>query len=193
MNKKIEVEDRSWQVFNEKVLFQTRVADIVSAQVKSNRTGREAEFYRLVFPNWVNIIALTPKRELVLIKQYRFGSQKVEIEIPGGVIEDNESPVEAGSRELLEETGMAGKNARIIGEICPNPAIQDNRCYTVFIEDVVQVAEQEMDDLEDIEVKVVSLEKVNELVADGSINHGLVLNALMFFEKQAGRETCQAD
>lgn len=69
--------------------------------------------------------------------------------------------------------------------MCPNPAIQNNRCYTVLIEDVEQVAEQNMDEMEDIEVNVVPLDTVDDLIAEGRINHGLVLNALMFFEKRS--------
>lgn len=184
MSKRGDITSSDWQITEEKTLLRTKVADLVSAQVRCQRTGSEGEFYRLVFSDWVNVIALTSKRELVLIKQFRFGTERVEIEIPGGAIENLESPVQAGSRELLEETGYAGKNARIIGEVCPNPAIQNNRCYTVLIEEVEQVAEQNMDEMEDIEVSVVSLDTVDDLIAEGRINHGLVLNALMFFEKR---------
>jgi 8-oxo-dGTP pyrophosphatase MutT (NUDIX family) len=156
---------------------------MVSARVRCNRTGREEEFYRLVFPDWVNIVALTPERRLVLIQQLRFGNEKMEIEIPGGAIEKDESPVVAGCRELLEETGYAGKNARLIGTVSPNPAIQNNRCYTVLIEDVEQIQAQEMDDMEDIEVMLVAPAEVENWIAQGRISHGLVLNALMFYEK----------
>ncbi len=184
MNRKVTGEINGWRITQEKTLLQTRVGEIVSAQVQSNRTGRQEEFYRLIFSDWVNILALTQEREIVLIKQFRFGSERMEIEIPGGAIEPHESPVVAGSRELLEETGYAGKNARVIGEVCPNPAIQNNRCYTVFIEDVEQVAEQNMDEMEDIEVSVVPLAVVHDLMTQGEIDHGLVMNAFMFFEKQ---------
>ncbi|EKD35579.1 MAG: phosphohydrolase, partial [uncultured bacterium] len=63
----------------------------------------------------------------------------------------------------------------------PNPAIQNNFCYTVLVEDVRQVAEPSQDDMEDIEVLILPQDEVQKLVVDGSISHGLVLNALMFF------------
>jgi hypothetical protein len=65
MSRKCDVASPNWQVTQEKTLLHTKVADIVSAQVRCRRTGSEAEFYRLVFCDWVNVIALTPKRELV--------------------------------------------------------------------------------------------------------------------------------
>lgn len=135
----------------------------------------------LDFPGWVNVVALTPEREMILIRQFRYGSNKMEIEIPGGMINDHENPVDAGCRELLEETGYAGSNARIIGKVCPNPAIQRNYCYTVQVDNAVKMEEPSMDDMEDIECFVLSENKVMELIATGNIDHGLVLNAIMFY------------
>jgi 8-oxo-dGTP pyrophosphatase MutT (NUDIX family) len=168
-------------IYNEETLLRTRVGSIVSAKVQNRRTGSEHEFYRLIFADWVNVVALTADHEIVLIKQYRFGSRCVELEIPGGAVEEGESPLAAGQRELLEETGYAGKNARIIGEVRPNPAIQNNRCFTVLVEEAKLVAGQSMDEMEDIEVVVVPYEQVDGLVASAQITHGLVLNALMFY------------
>lgn len=175
--------EHDFVISTEKTVLRTKVAEIVSAEVRCGRTGKQDEFYRLLFPDWVNIVALTLAREMILVKQFRFGSEKMEIEIPGGAIEQLESPVKAGVRELREETGYEGDDARVIGVVSPNPAIQNNLCYTVLIDNVERVALQKMDEMEDIEVLVLPLEKVAELVKEGRINHGLVLNALMFLER----------
>ena len=105
----------------------------------------------------------------------------MEIEVPGGMVNNQEPPVEAGCRELLEETGYAGENARIIGKVCPNPAIQCNYCYTVLVENAVKIAEPRQDDMEDIECFLQSEKDVFDSIASGLIDHGLVLNALMFY------------
>ena len=91
------------------------------------------------------------------------------------------TPIFAGQRELLEETGYSGGNARIIGSVCPNPALQDNICYTVFVDNAVKASESAMDDFEDIETILVPVKKVSRLVKDQEIKHGLVLNALQFY------------
>ncbi len=168
-------------IYDEETLLNTRVGSIVSARVRNHRTGREDMFYRIDFPDWVNVIAITAAHEIVLVKQFRFGSRRVELEIPGGAVEKGESPLAAGQRELLEETGYVGRNARIIGEVCPNPAIQNNRCFTVLVENAEYTRGQSMDEMEDIEVVVVPYLEVNGLITSAQITHGLVLNALMFY------------
>lgn len=169
------------EIFEEQTLLSTRLAEVVSARVLNQRTGKTSEFYRLDFSDWVNIVAITAAEEIILIRQFRFGSRRVELEIPGGAVEAGESPLLAGQRELFEETGYSGKGARIIGKVNPNPAIQNNICSTVLVEDVIVTGVQRMDDMEDIEVIVLPLEQVNDLISTGRISHGLVLNALMFY------------
>jgi len=183
VTKKNNNSDDDLVISDEQTLLHTRVGNVESATVESLRTGREARFYRFSFNDWVNIIALTKDSQLIMIRQFRFGSQQVELEIPGGAIEKGELPLAAGLRELLEETGYAGTNGRIIGKVNPNPAIQDNWCYTVLVEDVERVAEQQMDEMEDIEVVTMPCSEIDSLISDGHITHGLVLNALMFYER----------
>ena len=177
-------QENEFSIDEEETLLSTRIGDVLSARVTAHRKGREAQFYRFAFHDWVNIIALTPDLQVVLVKQYRFGTGRYELEIPGGAVEKGESPLTAGLRELLEETGFAGKNGRIIGKVYPNPALQSNSCYTVLVEDVERVAEQQMDDMEDIEVLIVPLTEIDRMIRAEEITHGLVLNAFMLYERQ---------
>ena len=173
---------QGWDLSPNRVVLKTPVMTVKAGPVRCRRSGSQKDFYLLDFPDWVNVVALTPGRDMILIRQFRYGSNRMEIEIPGGMINDREAPVEAGARELLEETGYAGRNAGIIGKVCPNPALQRNYCYTVLVEDAVKVAEPTMDDMEDIECFLLSEKAVSSRIAAGDIEHGLVLNALMFYQ-----------
>ena len=129
-----------------------------------------------------DVVAETPEKELVMIRQFRHGSGRIELEVPGGCIDRRDSdPLEAAERELLEETGFAGENPHIIGKVCPNPAIQHNTCYVVKIDNVRRVSEPQLEDTEDIEHLVVPQSKVREFLRSGAISHGIVLNALFFY------------
>ena len=69
----------------------------------------------LEFSAWANILAITKRQEVVLINQYRHGVQEVLWEIPGGVVEDSEDPLEGVKRELLEETGYTSSEFIQVG------------------------------------------------------------------------------
>ena len=171
----------SWETFPDKVVLRTPIVTIKAGPVLCRRSGRRKDFYLFDFPDWVNVVARTPEKRILLIRQFRYGSSRLEIEIPGGMIDPGEDPVTAGCRELLEETGYAGCNARVIGKVCPNPAIQRNYCHTVLVEEAIKVAEPRMDEMEDIETFPVTEGDIREYIASGKIEHGLVLNALGFF------------
>ena len=181
MKSKELIENQGYTIGPAKKVFSCRITDIESRSAKCERTGKEDTFYKFLFSDWVNVIAITRNREILLVKQFRFGTNQVELEIPGGGINRGEDPVEAGCRELFEETGYAGKNGRVIGKVCPNPAIQDNLCYTILVEDVESIGAQKQDDMEDIEIVLMDIEEIEQMAHGGDISHGLVLNALMFY------------
>ncbi len=171
-----------WELAEEKELLKTSLGSIWSGPAKCRRSGREKEFFLFDFTDWVNVVAVTPDNQLVMIRQFRYGSRRQEIEIPGGMIDPGEDPVTAGCRELLEETGYTGSDPFIIGKVCPNPALQRNYCYTIMVRDAVKSSEPRLDDMEDIECFLHSYAEVAALVREGTIDHGLVLNALMFYK-----------
>ncbi len=167
---------------NRRELCRTGVMTMVSETFECVRTGAIHDFITVDLIDWVVVVAETPEKELVMIRQFRHGSGRIELEIPGGCIDRKDrTPLEAAERELLEETGFAGENAHIIGKVCPNPAIQHNTCYVVKIDNVRRVSEPQLEDTEDIEHLIVPMQKVKELLKNGAVSHGIVLNALFFY------------
>lgn len=170
-----------WQKLGEKIITTTRIFDLRGALFRHPVRETEKEFYVVHSPDWVNVLALTPDGQLVLVNQFRFGVDAFSLEIPGGVIDLGEPPLEAALRELREETGYVGKNARIIGSVHPNPAIQSNRCHLILVEDVKRSADLDWDPDEEIEVLTAPVDDVYAWARAGKITHSLVLDALLFF------------
>jgi len=92
------------------------------------------------------------------------------------------SPEAAALRELREETGYAGGNPRLIGEVLPNPAIMSNTCYTVLVENCRCLHPLQLDHSEDLVTRLVPVSNIPALVGAGSIRHSLVVVALYYFE-----------
>ncbi len=147
------------------------------------RTGKEHDFYVVDTVNWVNVIAVTPREELVMVEQYRHGSNTVELEIPGGMMDPHETdPLETGVRELREETGYEGGAPRELGRVWSNPAIMNNTTFTVLVENCELKHSLKFDSGEDLITRLVPLSQINGLVADGKIGHSLVVVALFHFD-----------
>ena len=145
--------------------------------MRNPRTGLAMERVTLETPDWVNVIALTPKREVLIVRQYRFGSHRVSTEIPAGMVESGESHGQAARRELLEETGYATERWTYLGSVEPNPAFHDNRCHHWLAEDARRVAEPAPDGGEDIRLARLPLETFHAMLLDGRIDHSLVVSA----------------
>jgi ADP-ribose pyrophosphatase len=174
---------RPWPLVSSKPAGDFRIFKLRSDIKRSPRTGREHDFFVIDCVNWVNVIAVTPGRELVMIEQYRHGSNTVELEVPGGMMDPHEtSPVTSGERELREETGYAGGNARVIGQIFPNPAIMSNTCYTVLVDNCRCEHPVEWDHGEDLVTRLVPIADIPRLIAEGKIRHSLVVVALYHFD-----------
>ncbi|HEY4988343.1 MAG TPA: NUDIX hydrolase [Opitutaceae bacterium] len=170
----------------ERTLVSTRVLDLKSVRYRHPVRGTEKDFVVIHAPDWVNVVAVTPERRIVLVRQFRFGSDAFSLEVPGGVIEAGEDPVAAAVRELSEETGYGGGKARLLGSVSPNPAIQDNRCHFVLVDGAVPTAPMDWDDDEEIGVSTAAVADVLGWARSGMISHSLSVAALMLFEGVPG-------
>lgn len=171
-----------WEILDQTLLTSTPVFDVRSTRFRHPVRATERDFIIIDSPDWVNVIALTPDEQLVLVRQYRFGTQDFSLEVPGGVIERGEEPLAAGVRELTEETGYTGAPARLLGTVYPNPALQANRCHFVLVEQAVSTHPQAWDEDEELEVVLTPVEEVLTLAHTGKISHALALNAVLLFE-----------
>ncbi len=129
-------------------------------------------------PDWVNCVATTEAGEVVLVEQYRFGIGGVTLEPPGGTVERGEGPLEAGARELLEETGYGEGEWSYLGSVQPNPAFHPHVCHHVHAVGVRKISEPRPTPGEALRVRLASPEELRIEVQEGGIKHALAITAL---------------
>lgn len=138
-------------------------------------TGAVRTFSIVHCTPWVNVVALTPDDQVVLVRQFRHGTQQVTLEIPGGLVDPGEEPLAAAMRELAEETGFVAAHWEPLGVVEPNPAFQTNRLHTFLALDARCVSPQHLDPGEVIRIETMPLAEIPQRVTSGEISHALVL------------------
>lgn len=162
-----------------KVLESTHVRPRIRIDKCELPNGKLLDATVMEFRTWANVVAFTKDQRVVLVRQYRHGIGDTCVEFPGGIVEDGEDPLDGARRELLEETGYAAREVIEIGSVYPNPAMQVNRLVCYLALDAEKISAQHLDEGEDIEVDLVSLDELLALAKEGKFPNALQL-AILF-------------
>ncbi len=163
-----------------------RVFSVHESTSISPRTDEEHQFYVIESSDWVNVVPVTASNEIVCVRQFRHGSEKISLEIPGGLVDPGEEPIVAATRECKEETGFETDELVSLGVLNPNPAIFPNALHTFVAPNAKPVSDIRNTSTEHTEVQLVSMEQVSDLLVSGEIDHALVaatLWRLLYFLK----------
>jgi ADP-ribose pyrophosphatase len=175
---------KPWRTTRSEPVADCRVFKVRKDVTVSPRTGEAHEMFVIESHDFVNIVPLTSRNEVVLVEQFRHGSKTIGWETPGGLVDRaGETVIECARRELLEETGYDSDTIVPLGETRPNPAIQQNRMFYVLANECRKIAEPRFDGAEDIAVHIVPLHKIPSLILSGKINHALVVTAFYFLNQ----------
>lgn len=158
--------------------------DHLKVRYKSPETGNEIKFDVLECEDWINIIAITKDKHVIMVEQFRSGTNEITLEFPAGRVEPNEKPEETAIRELGEETGSSVNKVKLIGKSNPNPAFLTNTLWTYLSKEVVISGDQNLDPNEEVKVVFIPIGEVDELIKSGKISHSLTITSWCFYNIQ---------
>ena len=175
-------EPRPWKLLSTEHLQDCAVFSVGRMRARS-ASGFEHDFYRIDSSDWVNVVPLTDAGEVVMVKQFRHGAQRVTLEIPGGMVDEGEDAATAAARELREETGFAAREGIEIGRVNPNPALFGNAVYSYVALGCTQVGEISGDGgTEETVVELVARDALAARARAGDVDHALVLAGFYWWQ-----------
>jgi 8-oxo-dGTP pyrophosphatase MutT (NUDIX family) len=176
---------KKWEIRNKKLLKNLKIFNLFEYEMRSpyqDSQKKKYYFYVLDSSDWINIFPLTDDNKVVLVEQYRPGTDSITLELPGGMVKADERPLKSAQRELLEETGFISEEWSKLGIVNPNPAILNNKCHTFLANNVEKISEPDNFGSEHTKVKLVDLSDLEDFINGGIITHSLVINAIYWYK-----------
>ncbi len=170
--------DLNWTLLGSKTGPELPLFNVRLDTMQHPQSGEVFERMVLETSDWVNVVAITAERKIIMVQQYRFGVGELTLEPPAGMVDDGEKSLDAAKRELLEETGYGRGQWSSLGLVQANPAVHNNYCHLWLAENVSYVQDPTPDRGEAIAVQLMSPDEIRSAVAENKILHPLGLAAL---------------
>jgi 8-oxo-dGTP pyrophosphatase MutT (NUDIX family) len=171
----------NWKKLDSKYLFRDNWLTLRADRCERPDGKIIDPYYVYEFPDWVTAVALTKEKEIILIKQYRHALGETVIEIPGGCVDASDQNLEeACTRELMEETGYRFERMEYLCKTSANPSTNSNLMHIFLATGGEKIAEQKLDEAEDIEILLLSIDQVKQLLRSNQLLQSMHVTALLY-------------
>jgi ADP-ribose pyrophosphatase len=174
------MEIEKWQKLSTEYLVKKKWATLRVDTCKLQNGAIKDDYYVLEYPDWVTAVAVTKDNKIIMVRQYRHAADIISLEVPGGVIDGDESPETGIRRELQEETGYTFDKCELLATLYPNPATSTNRTFAYLLTGGVKTHDQHLDEHEILVVEEYTIEEVKQLLKDNKIAQCIHISALFY-------------
>lgn len=168
----------AWEILHEEIPYENRWVRVRLQQLRLP-SGHDYDYTLVDRPaQGVAVLLFDGAGRLLLEREYRHGVGQVIWQLPGGLVDPEESPLASIQRELLEESGYEGQRWQSLGSFYDNPALGNAATLLFMAQQARRVAEPQWDEAEALELHWVTMAWLREAVRRGEIVDRVILSGL---------------
>ena len=175
------MKNMKWKTISSEYIFNDRWFKVRKEKCETPHGKIVDPYYVYDFPTWVGALPVTEDGKFVMVRQYRHALGETILEIPGGCVDDTDKDFEeAVAREVLEETGYSFSSFEYLGKISPNPSTNSNLLHMFLAKGGKKVALQKLDENEEIEVVLLTIEELKQLLKENKIIQSMHVSCILY-------------
>jgi ADP-ribose pyrophosphatase len=181
------MKDLKWKTLSSEYLFNDSWFKVRREKCETPGGKIVDPYYIYEFSTWVGALPVTEDGKIVMVRQYRHALGETCIEVPGGCVDNTDKDLQgAVARELLEETGYSFSSYDYLGKISPNPSTNSNLLHMFLAKGGKKIAEQQLDDNEEIEVLLLSVDELKQLLRENKLLQAMHVSCIMYALEKLG-------
>ena len=174
------VDNQKWEsLTKESILVKKPWFEVFREEVRLPDGKIVPEYFGIEMPHYTAVFAVTEERRIMILRCYRHAIGEVTLTMPGGMIEESESPLAGIQRELLEETGYVAKNWKSLGAFVGNSTRGCGTYHLFFATGAYSVQQPDSGDLEELKLLLWTPEDVEKAIDDKQVQSLGVLSMLL--------------
>jgi len=168
----------------EKKIFDGKILSLRCDHVRTP-SGRIASREVVEHKSAVGMLAVTDRKSVLLVRQYRYAVREATLEVCAGLVEQGEDPFEAAEREMQEELNVKAKNLYKIGDFYASPGFC-TELFTLFLAEGLEESALPQDEDENVSVVEVSFSDIPIMIKEGKIRDSKTFAALSWLMAKEG-------
>jgi ADP-ribose pyrophosphatase len=169
------------KIISSREVYQCKLFRVTEDQAVDRKSGFQIERSVVRHVGSAVMMAVDPKKRVLLVRQYRLPAEKYLWELPAGRLDPGEKPLQAAKRELAEETGYRARTWTKLASFWVSPGYVQERMTIFLATDLTEGQATPMDD-EQIESRWFTRREMAEMIRNGKIEDAKTMIAFLLWQ-----------